>query len=164
MSITLNVLPCNGLLLGYPSYVMWCVEIIPVCAEKSRWYFWSVFWRIVSLELSRIFHSIVQASLTSQKIPTLCKTSTLMPFTKKSCPISSNDFHSVAAALTVSQRAKRWHSNRLWQVIYSNKEIWLTVKWWQFPLRSLFIGEHHRSLILLHKLLVRHPHISIAPN
>ena len=46
--------------------------------------------------LSGIFHLIFQVSLTLQKIPTLWKTSTVIPVPKKPRPASPNDFRPVA--------------------------------------------------------------------
>ena len=47
-------------------------------------------------QLSGIFHSIFQASLSLYKVPTLWKTSIVVPVPKKSRPASPNDFRPVA--------------------------------------------------------------------
>ena len=47
-------------------------------------------------QLSGIFHSIFQASLSLQKIPTLWKTLIILSVPKKSRSSSPNDFHTVA--------------------------------------------------------------------
>ena len=47
-------------------------------------------------QLSGIFHSVFQASLSLQKVPTLWKTSIVMPVSNQSHPASPNDFRPVA--------------------------------------------------------------------
>ena len=47
-------------------------------------------------QLSGIFHSIFQASLSLQNVPTLKKTSIVVPVPKKSRPANPNDFRPVA--------------------------------------------------------------------
>ena len=47
-------------------------------------------------QFSSIFHYIFQTSLSLQKVPTLSKTSIVVPVPKKSRPASPNDFRPVA--------------------------------------------------------------------
>ena len=62
-------------------------------------------------QLSGIFHSIFQASLNLQKVPTLWKTSSVVPVPKKSRPASPNDFLPVVSTSHVMKSFKKYHQN-----------------------------------------------------
>ena len=60
-------------------------------------------------QLSGIFHSIFQASLSLHKVPTLWKTSIVVPVPKKSRPASPNDFRPVALTSHVMKSFENNH-------------------------------------------------------
>ena len=61
-------------------------------------------------QLSGIFHSIFQASLSLHKVPTLWKTSIVVPVPKKSRPASPNDFRPVALTSHVMKKQTATHT------------------------------------------------------
>ena len=62
-------------------------------------------------QLSGIFRSIFQASLSSHKIPMLWKTSTVIPVPKKAHPVIPNDFRPIALTSQVMKSFEKNHQN-----------------------------------------------------
>ena len=62
-------------------------------------------------QLSGIFRSIFQASLSSHKIPILWKTSTVVPVPKKAHPVIPNDFRPIALSSQVMKSFEKNHQN-----------------------------------------------------
>ena len=91
----------------------WEYSNAPMCGKAlDLMVFLVKFWRIVPpTQLSGIFHSIFQASLSIQKVPTLWKTSIVVPVLKKSRPASPNDFRPVALTSHVMKSFENNHQN-----------------------------------------------------